>query len=120
MRKAAIGTRQAMNIAARKTPTDVCIWIAGKRTESGCLFGFPERTRKGHRKALHEPRTAKTETTPRIGFDIGSTIRQKSWKGPAPSISAASKISRGRLSKNRVTRMTVKALAPDRGHSGPA
>ena len=46
--------------------------------------------------------TANTETTPRIGRDIGSTIDQNSRNGPAPSIRAASKISRGRLSKKRL------------------
>ena len=44
---------------------------------------------------------ANTDTTPRIGFDIGSTIDQNSRNGPAPSTFAASKISRGRLSKKR-------------------
>ena len=35
-----------------------------------------------------------------------------SRNGPAPSTRAASKISRGRLSKKRATRMTLNALAP--------
>src|SRR4029077_4996549 len=115
-RKPAIGMRQAMNIAARKTPSEVCDSIEGKRTESGCLFGFV-RTSRGHRKSFHDASRANIETTPRIGFDIGSTILQKSWKGPAPSISAASKISRGRLSKKRVTRITLNALAPAGSHT---
>ena len=56
--------------------------------------------------------TANTDTTPMIGFDIGSTTDQNSRNGPAPSTRAASKISRGRLSKKRFTRMTLSALAP--------
>src|SRR4051794_39195426 len=71
--KAAIGRRQAMNMAARKTPSEVCDWIAGSRTESGCLSGLAS-TRSGQRKSFQEASTAKTETTPRIGFDIGSTM----------------------------------------------
>ena len=55
---------------------------------------------------------ANTDTTPRIGRDIGSTIDQNSRNGPAPSVRAASKISRGRLSKNRVTSRTLNAFAP--------
>src|SRR4051812_38723245 len=55
---------------------------------------------------------AKTETTPRIGFDIGKTIDQKRRNGPAPSVRAASKTSRGRLSKKRLIKTTLKALAP--------
>ena len=62
-----------MNIAARKTPSSVCDWIVGRRTESGCLFGFVS-TSSGQRKSFHDASTAKTETTPRIGRDIGSTI----------------------------------------------
>ena len=46
--------------------------------------------------------TANTDTTPRIGRDIGSTIDQNSRNGPAPSTVAASNTSRGRLSKNRL------------------
>ena len=100
-----------MNIAARKTPSSVCDWIVGSRTESGCLFGFVS-TSSGQRKSFHDASTAKTETTPRIGFDIGSTIDKKSRNGPAPSMRAASKISRGRLSKKRLTSTTLNALAP--------
>ena len=55
---------------------------------------------------------ANTETTPRIGLDIGSTTDQNSRNGPAPSTSAASKISRGRSSKNRLTSTTLNAFAP--------
>ncbi len=69
-------------------------------------------TRLGHRKSAQAALIANTETTPRIGFDIGSTIDQNSRKVPAPSVRAASKISRGRLSKNRITSSTLNALAP--------
>ena len=61
MRKPAIGTRHAMNIAARKTPSSVCDWIEGSRTDSGWMSGF-ERTSSGQRKSFHDARTAKTET----------------------------------------------------------
>src|ERR1700740_494872 len=105
-----------MNIAARKTPSSVWDWIDGRRTDSGWMSGFAS-TSNGQRKSFHEASTAKTETTPRIGFDIGSTILQKSAKGPAPATPAASKISRGRLSKKRVTRMTLNALAPAGSHT---
>src|SRR5258707_10210250 len=56
---------------------------------------------------------ANTDTTPRIGLDIGRTTDQKSRKVLAPSTLAASNTSRGRLSKNRVTSTTLNALAPD-------
>src|SRR5258708_2355355 len=101
----------AMNIAARKTPSSVCDWIVGRRTESGCLFGSV-RTSKGQRKSFHDASSAKTDTTPRIGRDIGKTIEVKRRNGPQPSIRAASKISRGRLSKKRFISTTLNALAP--------
>src|ERR1700751_2312707 len=88
-RKPAMGTRHAMNIAARKTPSDVWAWIDGRGTEGGGSFGFGS-TSSGQRKSFHDASTAKTETTPRIGFDIGSTIDQNSRNGPAPSLGAAS------------------------------
>src|SRR5438067_13214748 len=116
MRKPATGTRHAMNIAARKTPSSVWDWIVGSRTDSGCLFGSAS-TRSGQRKSFHEASTAKTDTTPRIGFDIGSTIFVNSVNGPAPSMRAASKISRGRLSKKRFTITTLNALAPAGHHT---
>src|SRR5580698_4746338 len=55
---------------------------------------------------------ANTETTPRIGFDIGSTIDQNNRKWPAPSVRAASNTSRGRLSKNLLTIRMLNAFAP--------
>ena len=54
---------------------------------------------------------ANTETTPRIGRDIGSTIDQNMRNGPAPSVFAASNTSRGRLSKKRLTNRMLKAFA---------
>ena len=106
-----IGTRQAMNIAARNTPRSVWPWIVGRRTEIGCLFRSV-RTSSGQRKSFHEASTAKIDTTPRIGFDIGSTIDTNRRNGPAPSIRAASKISRGRLSKKRFIRTDVECARP--------
>src|SRR6188472_1451448 len=61
--------------------------------------------------------TANTETTPSTGLDIGSTTDQNSRNGPAPSVRAASNTSRGRLSKNRLTTMTLKADAPAGSHT---
>ena len=46
------------------------------------------------------------------GFDIGSTIDSSRRNGPAPSTRAASMISLGMFSMNRLTRITLKALAP--------
>src|SRR5260370_22823629 len=111
IRKPAIGTRQAMNIAARKTPSSVCDWIVGRRTESGCLFGSVS-TSSGQRKSFQDASTANTETTPRIGRDMGSTTETKSRNGPAPAIRAGSKISRGRVAKNRFTTTAFNAVAP--------
>ena len=54
---------------------------------------------------------AKTETTPRIGFDIGSTIDQNRRNGPAPSVFAASNTSRGSESKKRFTSRMLNAFA---------
>ena len=68
-----IGTRVAMNRAARKTPSSVCGWIDGSRTDSGCLSASLS-TSSGQRKSFQDASTANTETTPRIGRDIGSTM----------------------------------------------
>ena len=70
-----------MNIAARNTPSSVCDWIVGSRTDSGCLFGSVS-TSSGQRKSFQEASTAKTETTPRIGRDIGSTIFDEQTERP--------------------------------------
>ena len=60
---------------------------------------------------------ANTDTTPRIGFDIGSTTDQNSRNGPAPSVLAASNTSRGRLSKNRFTSRMLNAFAAVGSHT---
>ncbi len=60
---------------------------------------------------------AKTDTTPMIGFDIGSTIDQSRRNGPAPSTRAASMSSRGMFSKKRLTSSTLNALAPAGNHT---
>ena len=67
----------------------------------------------GHRKSFQLAIVANTDTTPRIGLDIGRTIDQNSRNGLAPSTLAASNTSRGRPSKNRVISTTLNALAPD-------
>ena len=48
-----------------------------------------------------------------IGRDSGSTIRSRTRSGPAPSIFAASRSSRGIESKNRMSTITLNALAAD-------
>ena len=63
-----------MSKAARNTPSSVCGWIEGRRTDSGCSSGWVS-TSSGHRKSFHEASTANTDTTPRIGRDIGSTTQ---------------------------------------------
>ena len=70
-----MGTSEAIKSAARKTPSDVCDWIVGRRTESGCSSGFVS-TSNGQRKSFQDARTANTETTPRIGRDIGRTTER--------------------------------------------
>src|ERR1700761_3792861 len=94
--------------------------MAGSRTDSGCTDAGslpPGRTRFGPRKSFQVLMIANTVTTPITGFDIGSTIDQKRRNGPAPSVCAASKTSRGRLSKKRITSTTLNALAPDGNHT---
>ena len=95
---------------AMNTPRSVWGWIAGNRTDNGWMSGLSS-TSEGQRKSFHDARTANTLTTARIGRDIGSTTEKNSRTGPAPSTFAASKISRGRLSKKRFTRITLNALA---------
>ena len=57
-----IGTSEAMNSAARKTPSSVCAWIDGRRTESGWMSGLFS-TSNGQRKSFHDASTAKTVGT---------------------------------------------------------
>jgi LacI family repressor for deo operon, udp, cdd, tsx, nupC, and nupG len=78
MRNPSRRTREAISIDARRTPICVCAWIAGSRTESGWRSGLFVRMRNGQRKFFHSARIAKIETTPRIGFESGSTIEKNS------------------------------------------
>ncbi len=116
MRNITTGMIVAIASAARNTDNSVCDSTAGRRTESGCLAGSGS-TSMGHRKSFHAAMTANTETTPRMGLDIGSTTDQKSRNGPAPSVRAASMTSRGRLSKNLFTNRMLNAFAAMGSHT---
>src|SRR5215475_10923920 len=116
MRKNTTGMSVAIASDARNTPRSVCDAIAGRRTDSGCLAGSLS-TSIGHRKSFQLAMVANTDTTPRIGLDIGRTTDQNSRYELAPSTLAASNTSRGRLSKNRATSTTLNALAPDGSHT---
>src|SRR6266508_6329244 len=65
----------------------------------------------GHRKAFHTAVTAKIETTPRMGREIGRTIDHKVRNGVAPSMVAADIRSSGIESKNRFSRNMLNAFA---------
>src|ERR1700754_3206228 len=65
----------------------------------------------GQRKSFQTYVTAKIETTPRIGRDIGRMIDQSVRSGVAPSTMAAAIRSSGIESKNRFSRKMLKALA---------
>src|SRR6185437_1945005 len=65
----------------------------------------------GQRKSFHTAVTAKIETTPRIGRDIGRTIDHSVRSAVAPSIVAADIRSSGIESKNRFSRKMLNALA---------
>src|SRR3954452_21273697 len=65
----------------------------------------------GQRKSFHTAVTAKMETTPRIGRDIGRMIDQSVRSGVAPSISAAAMRSSGTESKNRFNSKMLNAFA---------
>jgi hypothetical protein len=54
----------------------------------------------GSRNWFHRPRKLKIATAAMPGRAIGSMIRKKARQSPAPSISAASYTSFGRLLKN--------------------
>src|SRR5258708_2897186 len=69
MREPKIGTRHAMNMAARTTPTSVCDWIDGRRADRRWRPGFA-RTSSGQRKAFHDTHTADPDATPRMGDDV--------------------------------------------------
>jgi hypothetical protein len=70
------------------------------------------RIRNGQRKLspLGQDREDRDDSEDRL--ESGNTIENKSRVGPAPSMRAASKSSRGRLSKNRFIKTTLKAVAP--------
>src|SRR5579875_2502880 len=72
---------------------------------------FEGRVSSGQRKSFQTLTTAKIETTPRIGRDIGSTTDHSARNGPAPSIDAAASSSCGTESKKRLSRKMLKALA---------
>ncbi|GAB3999467.1 hypothetical protein GCM10029992_28310 [Glycomyces albus] len=74
-RNKAMGIRVEMASAARKTSSSTKRWSAGRRTDSGWRSGSGS-TSIGHRKSFQDRMTAKTETTPMIGRDIGRTIDQ--------------------------------------------
>src|SRR6185312_16248690 len=65
----------------------------------------------GQRKSFHTAVTAKIETTPRMGRDIGRMIDQRVRIGEAPSTRAAARMSSGIESKNRFSRKMLNALA---------
>src|ERR1044071_7564275 len=65
----------------------------------------------GQRKSFQTYVTAKIETTPRIGRDIGRMIDHKVRSGDAPSTMAAAIRSSGIESKNRLSRKMLNALA---------
>ena len=65
----------------------------------------------GQRKSFQTAVTAKIETTPRIGRDIGRMIDQSVRSGDAPSIRAAAISSSGIESKNRFSRKMLNAFA---------
>lgn len=67
----------------------------------------------GQRKSFQTPTTAKMETTPRMGREIGSTTERSVRIGLAPSMAAASRSSRGMESKKRFSRKMLKALVTE-------
>src|SRR5450432_368481 len=77
-----------------------------------CFDGFVS-TRSGHRKSFQTATTAKIDTTPRIGREIGNTTDHSDRTGPAPSMAAAASNSSGIESKNRLRRKMLKPLATD-------
>src|SRR6201990_1860067 len=68
-------------------------------------------TSLGQRKSFQTAVTAKIETTPRMGRDIGRMIDHSVRNGDAPSICAAAIRSSGIESKNRLSRKMLNALA---------
>ncbi len=83
-------------------------------TLSVSLLGlYPASTSSGHRKSFQAATTAKIDTTPRMGREIGSTIERRVRSADAPSIAAAASSSSGIESKKRLSRKMLKALATE-------
>src|SRR5258706_13766072 len=70
-------------------------------------------TSLGQRKSFQMAVTAKIETTPRMGRDIGRMIDHSVRNGDAPSTLAADIRSSGIESKNRFSRKTLNAFATE-------
>src|SRR5262245_34555766 len=68
-------------------------------------------TSNGHKKSLNTAVTAKMETTPRMGREIGSTIDHNVRIEPRPWIAADWMSSFGIESKNRFNRKMLNAFA---------
>ncbi len=100
----------AITIAAISTVSWMFCDSCTRATLMGCL-SVSENTISGHRKSCHTATSAKIDTTPSTGRDMGSTIDHRVRSLPAPSISAASRTSLGSWSKNRLSRYRLKALA---------
>src|ERR1044072_7597783 len=77
-----------------------------------CLAGSG-RVSIGQRKSFHTPTTAKMETTPRIGREIGRTTERRGRMEGGPAIEAASSSSCGIESKNRLSRKMLNAFVTD-------
>ena len=80
IRKPTMGTRQAMNIAARKTPSSRLRLDRRQPHRQRLLVGLVS-TSSGQRKSFHDARMAKTETTPRIGLRHRQHDRQEQPEG---------------------------------------
>ena len=70
-------------------------------------------------KSFHAASTAKTDTTPRIGRDIGSTMLQNSRKSLQPSTRAASMISRGQVVEEALDQRHVEGARAGRQEGAP-
>ena len=91
-----------MNSAARKTPSSVCAWIVGSRTDSGCLSGFVQHEQRPEEVLpRREDREHRDDAEDRLATSAARSTRT-AGTGPRRRSRAASKISRGRLSKNRL------------------
>lgn len=93
----------AMTMAPISTVSGTFCESCTSATLIGCL-SVSENTISGQRKSCHTATSAKIDTTPRTGRDRGRTMDHRVRSLPAPSISAASRTSRGIWSKNRLSR----------------